>query len=883
MKKSGIINRAMYAAKQGRKGYQFGGPPTVPENLEIQTDPQQDELTNPYMGSNYQPAAIDKAIQKVAQTSMPVVQTARELLSQNRPILTPKRIASSFVPPEQQGAVSPSMEGVMEGATAVGRGFGPAMQATGKYIMNTGPRQFASDIGTVAGHMAQAARENPAEFIGGMLPGIGNMYSLRDIDELKGKIATARAAGDEETALKLEKFAPLAAVGAAAPFGAGAVVGAVTKAAERAAMKSIPRELSPLGLYSYGMEAASLLPQAKGTPEQMAAMLQRQGVKPVEMEGFVESFAGKPSITREEASQFFKGRMPAVEEKILGGNSQLLENLRLQNEELKNKFNSLEDGDPNRTVLMEQMKDIFDKMYELKNASAATRYGDYTLPNGQNYREILLKLPSSWQPKIEEKYGRYGFTGPDGQYRDYWSLSDAEQAARSFYRDSGSFKSAHWSDPDVLAHIRVGDRISPNGEKILHVEEIQSDWAQKAQKLRTDEIKRVAAEQQITKEEAAKLVSQDYAFSGAKERLLKMEDEVNAAEDALQNYRRDPNQDRKLVENYEKAMEDYNAFFQNTAMNDEKVRAELIRRHVANTGTPPTEETIQFFLDAFKNDRKPLAEGFFPEEFKLVEQARRDAIDKLNEFRINDPVKQQLEREADDARARLAKFQETYQILPKNQYVSNTGAWTDLALKRILKEAAEGGYSRVVFTPGAEQVKRYDLRKQVKQIIAEQRDDGIALNVYDHRDNKILQPRGLTIDQVADHVGKEAAQKIQDQFEASLKSGANLPRADLRGLDLQVGGEGMIGYYDKIVPTQLAKLTKKLDPDAKIEPHPIYGLADDISGQSLTITPKLREAILGGMPYYADGGAVKRAYSIGFTSKHSPVVGRALMLTSKKA
>ena len=153
------------------------------------------------------------------------------------PVLTSKRIASSFVPPEEQGAVSPSMEGVMEGAQAVGRGIGPALQATGEYITSTRPGQMVSDVGTLAGAMAQAAKENPAEFIGGMLPGIGNIYSLRDIDELKAKIATARAAGDEETALKLEKFAPLAAVGAAAPFGAGAAVGAVTKAAERAAVK----------------------------------------------------------------------------------------------------------------------------------------------------------------------------------------------------------------------------------------------------------------------------------------------------------------------------------------------------------------------------------------------------------------------------------------------------------------------------------------------------------------------------------------------------------------------------------------------------------------------------------------------------------------------
>ena len=157
------------------------------------------------------------------------------------PVLTSKRIASSFVPPEEQGAISPSMEGVVEGAQAVGRGLGPALQATGEYITNTAPGQVLSDVGTLAGGMYEAAKQNPAEFIGGMLPGVGNIYALKDIAELKDKIALARAAGDEETALKLEKFAPLAAVGAAAPFGAGAAVGAVTKAAERAAVKGVEK------------------------------------------------------------------------------------------------------------------------------------------------------------------------------------------------------------------------------------------------------------------------------------------------------------------------------------------------------------------------------------------------------------------------------------------------------------------------------------------------------------------------------------------------------------------------------------------------------------------------------------------------------------------
>jgi len=219
------------------------------------------------VGVSYNPARKD----------LSVMGTFERRFADGGPVLTSKRIASSFVPPEEQGAISPSMEGVIEGAQAVGRGFGPALQATGEYITSTRPGQVLSDVGTLAGGMYEAAKQNPAEFIGGMLPGIGNIYSLRDIDELKGKIAAARAAGDEATALRLEKFAPLAAVGAAAPFGAGAAVGAVTKAAERAAVSGVGK-----GAAREGIDAASdisrLIESAPDLDE--AARIARQAEPP---------------------------------------------------------------------------------------------------------------------------------------------------------------------------------------------------------------------------------------------------------------------------------------------------------------------------------------------------------------------------------------------------------------------------------------------------------------------------------------------------------------------------------------------------------------------------------------------------------------------------
>ena len=72
-----------------------------------------------------------------------------------------------------------------------------------------------------------------------------------------------------------------------------------------------------------------------------------------------------------------------------------------------------------------------------------THHEDYTLPGGTNYREILLQHPQGSFPGV-----------------------------------SGHFGGA----PNVLASMRVKDRMSPEGKKILHIEEIQSDWHKKGSK-----------------------------------------------------------------------------------------------------------------------------------------------------------------------------------------------------------------------------------------------------------------------------------------------------------------------------------------------------------------------------------------------------------------
>jgi hypothetical protein len=60
---------------------------------------------------------------------------------------------------------------------------------------------------------------------------------------------------------------------------------------------------------------------------------------------------------------------------------------------------------------------------------------------------------------------------------------------------------------------------------------------------------------------------------------------------------------------------------------------------------------------------------------------------------------------------------------------------------------------------------------------------------------------------------------------------------ELSGDGLKVGGEGMKGFYDNILPKSLEKLGKKFD--AKVGKTKM----DDVEVWSMDITPKMRESV----------------------------------------
>jgi hypothetical protein len=131
--------------------------------------------------------------------------------------------------------------------------------------------------------------------------------------------------------------------------------------------------------------------------------------------------------------------------------------------------------------------------------------------------------------------------------------------------------------------------------------------------------------------------------------------------------------------------------------------------------------------------------------------------------------------------------------------------WPELALKRMIRWAAQNGFDRVAWTPGEVQADRYDLSQHLDSVGYSPRGPDLwNVTAFGRGRHAVWTDQSATLKVIEDHLGKEIAQKIADGV--GRKDG---PITYLENLDLKVGGEGMRGFYDKILRDTATKLIKK--------------------------------------------------------------------------
>jgi hypothetical protein len=548
------------------------------------------------------------------------------------------------------------------------------------------------------------------------------------------------------------------------------------KVVRKGAKKSVP-------LFSRVDEAAQELPRTKGTGKEFMAELKKQsGVKKAELEDRkLSSLESAPKMTKEEFVNKLKEKpAPKIEETIKANptdadlDARAMELIEKEADEMTedrlgkiDRSNSYEWLDYKEGAVQYLKSLDYDKYLrqakrdiEENGGISLTKFNrsDLRLPGGENYREILLRLPSSYGEgsALAKEVRDLGYKGriEDLTANTIRSFGGSEDLQNRWMNATGkgTYRSGHWEEPNVLAHMRVQDRVGPNGEKILHVEEIQSDWHQAGRK-------------------------EGYRKEGQPERL---KGEPFLMEDGT----------------YGVKWEDGS---------------------VANLGWG-----------------KSYAE-------------------------------------------RLAQEGKLTSTVPDAPFKKN---WHELATKKLMNYAIENGYDKVAFTPGAEQASRYDLSKRIKdlQYVPEEQ----RLIARDHQGRIVLDKSQTKPENLPEYIGKDLANKllstettVQPYKAAEWHTEAKpTPMHALTGQDIQVGGEGMKGFYDKIIPNYLTNEYGKYGASVGTIQVPAgEGMVPDRAGlgmirsgqpeykdlHSIDITPQMREAI------EAKGQPLYQAVGIGLT------------------
>jgi hypothetical protein len=579
----------------------------------------------------------------------------------------------------------------------------------------------------------------------------------------------------------------------------GATVGSAMKgprAAQRM-LKELPArpKVSEEGFYSQVEKAVLDNPQQKGTGDQFLAQIQKTpGVKPEELQytGLDTFLAGRPSVTKAEIQDFLDTNRVQLQEVKLGSasNAQITSQSSNDIREILEAGQVFDDDAANfleryqsarlsgrrdmqtEASLEEYLRNAGDNrtIDEITEASTGlagqtrwhlgSRPGVQTeIPGGENYREVLLTLPTEARtPKgsivRDNADPDYPFAVMvDGQVinrlntdlRPEEYIQEAVEEVKKSRQYQDAFRSSHFDQPNILAHMRVNDRVV-DGKPTLFVEEIQSDWHQAGRK-------------------------QGYKSPSGDQRTATS---------------------AKKMEGYWEVRDQNGEFITNV-------------------------------IDRRQNEAGALE----------MANARLAEADPMNI--------------ADSKRVPDAPFKTS---------------WHELTLKKAINEAATKGYDQIAFTTGKTQADRYDLSKQVDRISYFKTPEGqYHVVARDKTGRDVELGTNNSLEDLEGKIGKSLTEKIS-RGEGDFSGG---DFTDLTGVDLQVGGEGMKGFYDTILPKSLDKIGKKYG--TKVRKTTMDTPDGPVEVWAMDIPPEMRETISSqGQPLFQIGAGAAGLGTAGILS-----------------
>lgn len=192
----------------------------------------------------------------------------------------------------------------------------------------------------------------------------------------------------------------------------------------------------------------------------------------------------------------------------------------------------------------------------------------------------------------------------------------------------------------------------------------------------------------------------------------------------------------------------------------------------------------------------------------------------------------------------------TYEDLANKQLESIPEApfeknWAELAMKRMLRYAAENGFDKVAWTKGNQQAERYNLSKSIDYIEAKRNENGTYdLDVATVDDSHFVEERGISETRLSELVGKEIALSIVKETQEN-KDG----KTTIEGDGLRIGGEGMRAFYDQMLPSFMRKYGKKWGAAVQDVTLPYVEEAGRTM-HSVDVTESMRESVMQGQPMF---------------------------------
>jgi hypothetical protein len=593
-----------------------------------------------------------------------------------------------------------------------------------------------------------------------------------------------------------------------------------------------------MGFYSPAEKAVMGLPQDKGTASQMLAQITKtQGVKPVELRatGLEDYLKGKGNepVTKQEIQDFLTNNRVQVDEVVLGKSQTLSPEAKKLSDEA---LSRMEAADSKMAPFFEQMM-----------ASGASVGGQEPYSTFYRIRGPLAReLAKGDQDAINELYA---LNLP----------SEIRQAALDFAAAKGEYRK-YSSQARRMEKPKFDKYNIPGGQNAREIYLALGD--------RTERDIANANLDAFTNRITQRLGRTGWDFEAMTPEEIAEYDRLNQA--ALNASTRPPN-----------------PIF--TAPSPHSVSPEADKNRLAHIFLDERKDAKGnnvLFVQELQSDWaqqgrdkgfaivNKLPEGYSVKQDLIVSGQPWGVVDKNGRF-----VTAGFHRSKEDAVAEVIQRLNTYK-LPTAPFVTNTEDWVNLALKRVIKEAVDNDIDTVAFIKGGQAADKYSLRTFVDYISADRgfaTGDDLYVSItpkdslsphafYVGPDGIIKEPISADVrskflgEPLSKVIGKETAEKL-----LSTKIGESQV---LRDEGLTLGGKGMEGFYDNILPKTAEKLLKKLG-GGKVEPVQLeFGELQFGAGAGrhstvkenylgFKITPEMKEMVkTEGLPKFAAGGEV---------------------------